>query len=74
MTNTEFNAVFERRPEWYIGWVEELPGAFGQGKTLEEAREGLREAIVLIIEANRELVAARPNDERVRERIAVTVP
>jgi predicted RNase H-like HicB family nuclease len=42
-------------PEGYIGWVEELPGANTQGKTLEEARENFQEAIRLAFEANREL-------------------
>jgi predicted RNase H-like HicB family nuclease len=35
--------------------VEELPGAHTQGRTLEEARENLKEATRLIIEANRDL-------------------
>jgi predicted RNase H-like HicB family nuclease len=34
----ELTAVFKKVPEGYIGWVEELPGANTQGKTLEEAR------------------------------------
>ena len=51
----ELTAVFEKVPEGYIGWVEELPGANTQGKTLEEARENLQEAIRLVLEANREL-------------------
>jgi predicted RNase H-like HicB family nuclease len=51
----ELTAVFKKVPEGYIGWVEELPGANTQGKTLEEARENLQEAIRLVFEANREL-------------------
>lgn len=50
-----FTAVFQKVPEGYIGYVEELPGANTQGDTLEEARENLKEAIVLVLEANREL-------------------
>ena len=48
-------AVFQKVPEGYIGYVEELPGANTQGDTLEEARENLKEAIELVLEANREL-------------------
>ena len=48
-------AVFRKVPEGYIGYVEELPGANTQGDTLEEARENLKEAITLVLEANREL-------------------
>jgi predicted RNase H-like HicB family nuclease len=50
-----FTAVFEQVDDWWIGYVEELPGANTQGKTLEEVRENLKEAIQLVIEANREL-------------------
>ncbi len=51
----EFTAVFQKVPEGYIGFVEELPGANTQGKTLEEARENLEEAIQMVLEANRSL-------------------
>jgi len=54
----ELTAVFKKVPEGYIGWVEELPGANTQGKTLEEARENLQEAIRLVSEANRELTGS----------------
>jgi len=50
-----FTAVFRRVPEGYIGFVEELPGANTQGKTLEEARANLQEAVALVLEANRAL-------------------
>lgn len=48
-------AVFQKVPEGYIGFVEELPGANTQGATLEEARANLQEAITLVLEANRML-------------------
>ena len=51
----KLTAVFERVPEGYIGFVEELPGANTQGDTLEEARENLQEAVELVFEANRAL-------------------
>jgi predicted RNase H-like HicB family nuclease len=50
-------AVYLKVPEGYVGFVEELPGANTQGETLEEARENLKEAVAMIIEANRALVA-----------------
>jgi predicted RNase H-like HicB family nuclease len=46
-------AVFKKVPEGYIGFIEELPGANTQGATLEEARENLKEAVELVLEANR---------------------
>jgi predicted RNase H-like HicB family nuclease len=50
-----FTAVFMSVPEGYIGFVEEIPGANSQGETLDEVRENLREAVHLVLEANREL-------------------
>jgi predicted RNase H-like HicB family nuclease len=51
----QFTAVFRRVPEGYIAFVEELPGANTQGKTIEEARANLQEAVTLVLEANRTL-------------------
>ena len=48
-----FTAVFREVPEGYIAFVEELPGANSQAPTLDEARESLREAVALVIEADR---------------------
>lgn len=53
MTN-EFTAIIERDQEWYIAYCPEIPGANGQGKTKEEARESLAAAIALILEDRRE--------------------
>jgi predicted RNase H-like HicB family nuclease len=50
-----FTAVFREVPDGYIAFVEELPGANTQAPTLSEARESLREAVSLVVEANREL-------------------
>jgi predicted RNase H-like HicB family nuclease len=55
----EFTGVIEKRGDWYIGYVEELPGVNTQGRTLKEVRENLREATQLIMEANRELMAKK---------------
>jgi predicted RNase H-like HicB family nuclease len=52
--NMELTAVYIQVPEGYIAFVEELPGANTQGDTLEEARENLREAVEMVLEANRE--------------------
>ena len=46
----ELTAVFEAVPEGgYIAFVKEVPGANTQGDTLEEARENLREAVMLVL-------------------------
>jgi predicted RNase H-like HicB family nuclease len=64
-------AVYRKVPEGYIGFVEELPGANTQGATIEETRENLREAVELVIEANRDLAREwSAGGEIVRENIA----
>jgi predicted RNase H-like HicB family nuclease len=50
----EFTAVFERDGDWYIAYCPEVPGANGQGRTKDEARSSLAEAIELILEDRRE--------------------
>ncbi len=72
MTHT-FTAIFEEAPEGgYTAFVEELPGAISQGETLDEARENLKEAIQLIMDANRELAMRGVDEERlIREAIVV---
>ncbi|HEX9453367.1 MAG TPA: type II toxin-antitoxin system HicB family antitoxin [Candidatus Binatia bacterium] len=67
----QLTAVFEKVPEGYIAFVEELPGANSQGNTLDEARANLREAIRLVLEANRTLAQEGLRDKTViREAIA----
>ncbi len=51
----ELTAVYIQVPEGYVAFVEELPGANTQGSTLDEVRENLKEAVQLVLEANREL-------------------
>lgn len=53
--NLELTAVFQKIPEGYLGFVQELPGANTQGRTLDEARKNLREAVELVLKANRAL-------------------
>jgi predicted RNase H-like HicB family nuclease len=70
----KFTAVFEQEGEWWIGYVEELPGANTQGRTIEEARENLKDAVHLIIEANRELTRRETEGKEVlREELKVAV-
>jgi predicted RNase H-like HicB family nuclease len=72
--DVRYTAVYEQIGEWWLAFAEELPGANTQGKTLEEARENLREAIQLILEANRELAARRSEGHPVhREELLVSV-
>jgi len=69
-----FTTVYQQDEGWWIGYVEELPGANAQERTLEEARESLREAIRDVLEANRELTRTEFGDrDVVRETIRIPV-
>ena len=50
----EFTAVFERDGAWYVAWCPEIPGANGQGRTKDEARRSLLDAIALILADRRD--------------------
>jgi predicted RNase H-like HicB family nuclease len=50
----EFTAIIEKDGDWYIAYCPEVPGANGQGRTIEESRKSLVEAIALILEDRRE--------------------
>jgi predicted RNase H-like HicB family nuclease len=52
--HNEFTSVIEQDGEWFIGYCPEIPGANGQGRTVEECRTNLSAAIALILEDRRE--------------------
>lgn len=68
----QLTAVFQQVPEGYVAFVEELPGANTQGRTLDEARANLSEAIELILETNRALAEEELRGlDVIREHIAL---
>lgn len=69
----QFTSVIEKRGRWYVAYVEEIPGVNTQGRTLTEARRNLKEALTLVIEANRELSAKQRSRDAVREPITVSI-
>jgi len=67
-----FTAVIQKRDRWYVAYVEEVPGVNTQGRTLAEARQNLKEALRLVLEANRELTPRHQTETRIlRESITV---
>jgi predicted RNase H-like HicB family nuclease len=68
-----FEATIERRDKWYIGWVDAVPGAFSQGKTVKEVEENLKEAVLLIVECLREVWEVGAGGEVLKKKIRVTV-
>jgi predicted RNase H-like HicB family nuclease len=69
----EFTALYQKRGKYITAWIEEIPGVNTQGRTANEARENLKEALQLILETNRSLASGRGGTLR-RESLRVTLP
>src|SRR3954464_12790688 len=64
------------RPEpngWFVGWVEEMPGTLTHGKSLEECRSNLREALQLMVETHRDEARLGMDDKCILEAIEIDV-
>ena len=66
-----FEATIEKRDKWYIGWVDAVPGAFSQGKTIKEVEENLKEAVQLILASQLELRDQGVSGEILKRKIHV---
>ena len=67
----EFTAVFKQDGEWYIAYCPEIPGANGQGRTIEECRQNLADAIALILEDRRVDALRGIPEDAIRETVIV---
>ncbi|MEA3272396.1 MAG: type II toxin-antitoxin system HicB family antitoxin [Patescibacteria group bacterium] len=70
----EFTAVYQKKNKYYIAWIEEIPGVNTQGRTKKEVKENLKEALKLILSANRDISKKQRDIESKRELIQVAVP
>jgi predicted RNase H-like HicB family nuclease len=69
----KLTAVLRKVPSGYVGFVEELPGANTQARTLAGARRNLKEAVALVLESNRTLAEeALEGQEVIREPLEFT--
>jgi len=69
--HNEFTAIIEQDDGWYIAYCLEIPGANGQGRTIEECRKSLAEAIALILEDRREDALRGIPQDAIRETVVV---
>ena len=51
--DTRYTALIQQNEEWWIGWVEEIPGVNSQGATREELMDNLLSALEEALEMNR---------------------
>jgi len=69
----QFTAAYEKRGKWYLASVEEIPGVNTQGKTLKEAKKNLKEALIMVLEANRALAHRQMGRSVIEESVAIAV-
>lgn len=69
--HNEFTAIIEQDDDWYIAYCPEIPGANGQGRTVEECRNSLSQAIALILEDRREDALRGVPQDAIRETVVV---
>ena len=67
----EFTAVIESDDDWFIAYCPEIPGANGQGSTIDEAKESLADAIALILKDRREDGLCGVPSDAIRETVAI---
>jgi predicted RNase H-like HicB family nuclease len=70
--HNEFTAIIEKDGDWYIAYCPEVPGANGQGKTIEESKESLAAAISLILEDRRQDAMRGLPEDAIRDVVAVS--
>jgi predicted RNase H-like HicB family nuclease len=69
--NNEYTAVVKQDGEWWIGWIEEVPGVNCQERTREDLIESLRVTLREALDLNREDARLAAGDRYAEERIAV---
>ena len=70
----QYTGIYEKRGRWVVAYVEEIPGVNPQGRTLREARANLRDALRMVLEANRQIAARLAVAGARREPLRVEVP
>jgi predicted RNase H-like HicB family nuclease len=73
MTKRTFRALYRRADDYVIASTPDMPGAFGQGQTIEEAREDLVAAIQLMLEAEADDYAEAASDAILEESLEVAI-
>ena len=59
---------------WFVGWVEEIPGAISQARSLDECRQKLRESLSLLLETHRDEARIGLGPSCIQESIEVEIP
>ncbi|MBF0412674.1 MAG: type II toxin-antitoxin system HicB family antitoxin [Desulfamplus sp.] len=60
--NTEYTAIITKDDDWWLGWIEEVPGANAQERTKDELIISLKEAVKDIIDLRRQQMRSEIKD------------
>jgi predicted RNase H-like HicB family nuclease len=70
-----YHTIIKPEPNgWFVGWVEELPGAISQGRSLEECRHKLRESVELLVETYRDTARIGLDPSCILEPMEIELP
>lgn len=70
-----YHTIIKPEPNgWFVGWVEEVPGAISQGRSLDECRDKLRESLELIVETHRDSARVGLDPSCILESIEIELP
>ncbi len=68
--NAQYTAIVKQKGDWWLGWIEEVPGVNCQERSREELMETLRVTLQEAIELNRQDAIASAGNDYEEERIA----
>ena len=70
-----YHTIIKPEPNgWFVGWVEEVPGAITQGRSLQECRAKLRDSLELIVETHRDEARIGLDPSCIQEAIEIDIP
>ena len=68
----EYTAIVKRSGDWWIGWIEEVPGVNCQERTHEALRQSLAETLSEALKFNRREALAAAGDDYQEEKVVIT--
>ena len=74
MKQTYHTIIKPDRRGWFVGWVEEIPGAITHGRSLDECRSNLKEALQLLLETHRDEARQALDASCIEEPIEIDAP
>lgn len=69
--NNQYTAIVKQDGEWWVGWIEEIPGVNCQESTRDELLDTLRITLQEALDPNRQEAIATAGEEYREERIAL---